>query len=94
MFLAYWPVLGFVVALVLVAVFTVLFLASRVCRMARHEALPERPLQSYLPETVSPIVQDFVLGFGSFLPGFGFAWKIKISFYACLMLSFLSTLHL
>ena len=53
MFIAYWPVLGFVVGLVLAAVFTALLMASRVCR-ARHEALPERPLQSYLPETVSP----------------------------------------
>ena len=53
MFMAYWPVLGFVVGLVLAAVFTALLMASRVCR-ARHEALPERPLQSYLPETVSP----------------------------------------
>ena len=60
MFIAYWPVLGFVVGLVLVAVFTALLLASRVCR-ARHETLPERPLQSYLPETVSPIVKG--LGF-------------------------------
>ena len=50
--MAYWPVLGFVVGLVLAAVFAALLVASRVCR-ARHEALPERPLQSYLPETVS-----------------------------------------
>ena len=62
MFIAYWPVLGFVVGLVLVAVFTVLALASRVCR-TRHETLPERPLQSYLPETVSPIVKGLCLGF-------------------------------
>ena len=70
MFVAYWPVLGFVVGLVLVALFTVLALASRVCR-TRHETLPERPLQSYLPETVSPVSKGlFVcLGFGSFLLG-------------------------
>jgi len=50
MFIAYWPVLGFVVGLVLVAVFTALLMAGRVCR-ARHETLPERPLSSYLPDT-------------------------------------------
>ena len=50
--MAYWPVLGLVVGLVLAAVFAALLVASRACR-ARHEALPERPLQSYLPETVS-----------------------------------------
>ena len=51
--MAYWPVLGLVVGLVLAAVFAALLVASRVCR-ARHEALPERPLQTYLPDTVSP----------------------------------------
>ena len=51
MFLAYWPVLGLVVGLVLAAVFTVLLLAGRVCR-ARHECLPERDISTYLPESV------------------------------------------
>jgi hypothetical protein len=60
MFLPYWPVLSLVVGLVLVAIFIVLGLAGKVCR-ARHEALPDRSVDSYLPEAdryVSEAEQD------------------------------------
>ena len=76
MFLAYWPVLGFVVGLVLVAVFTSLLMASRVCR-ARHETLPERPLQSYLPDTVSP---DYSRVAWTYLSGLRFSFRLGPGF--------------
>ena len=86
MFIAYWPVLGFVVGLVLVAVFTALLMAGRVCR-ARHETLPERPLSSYLPDTVSPVLKGLCLVSVRFFPVLG-----QIVWFACLLLSVFSLL--
>ncbi len=59
-----------VVSLILAAVFLTLFLSGKVCR-ARSVALPERPLDTYLPEQVrrrtTLILQ--MCTFPLFLPG-------------------------
>ena len=52
MFLVYWPVLALAVALILLAALLVVRLAGSLCPNARHSPLPERPLQTYLPEQV------------------------------------------
>ena len=60
MFLAYWPVLAFVAALIVSSIFLTLFLADKICR-ARHRALPERSLESYLPQQVRYINQNKIV---------------------------------
>lgn len=51
MFAAYWPVMAFVAAIVLI--FAVLSVSlGKLCR-ARLDPLPERDLTTYLPEDVS-----------------------------------------
>lgn len=49
MFLGYWPFVALVGALVLLLVAAVLRFADTIFRV-RHTALPERSLESYLPE--------------------------------------------
>ncbi len=52
------------VTVILVGVFLTLFVAEKVCRGAvRHKALPERPLDTYLPEQVQKknTFEDFVV---------------------------------
>ncbi len=54
MFIPYWPVLALVVSLILVAIFLTLLVSEKVCRRGvRHGALPERPLDTYLPDQVT-----------------------------------------
>lgn len=49
MFSTYWPVLTLVSSLIIIAVFVTLKLAGRLCG-ARHQPLPERHIDTYLPE--------------------------------------------
>lgn len=57
MFHLYWPVIALVAAFAIVAIVLVLMLGGRLCgaNWVRTEALPDRPLKTYLPETVCPI---------------------------------------
>ena len=57
MFAAYWPVMAFVAAIVLVLAFLSLSL-GKMCG-ARTEPLPERDLTTYLPEDVSIDIINF-----------------------------------
>ena len=54
MFHLYWPVIALVAAVVIVVVVLVLMLGGRICgnTLVRTEALPDRPLKTYLPDTV------------------------------------------
>lgn len=53
MFHVYWPVIALVAAFVLIATVLMLMLGGRLCggRCARIEALPDRPLKTYLPDS-------------------------------------------
>lgn len=52
MFHLYWPVIALVASVVITVIILVLMLGGRVCRsLVRTEALPDRPLKTYLPET-------------------------------------------
>lgn len=53
MFHLYWPVIALVAAVTIVAIVLVLMLGGRLCgdRWVRTNALPDRPLKTYLPET-------------------------------------------
>ena len=50
MFLAYWPTLSLVSALILVSIVVMLKFADKICR-ARHTTLPERSLNTYLQDS-------------------------------------------
>ena len=54
MFHLYWPVAALVAAFVIVSTVLLLMLGGRLCggRCARTDALPDRPLKTYLPESV------------------------------------------
>ena len=55
MFHLYWPVIALVAAVAIVLVVLVLMLGGRLCgnTLVRTEALPDRPLKTYLPDTVT-----------------------------------------
>jgi hypothetical protein len=59
MFHLYWPVIALVAAVTIVAIVLVLMLGGRLCgdRWVRTNALPDRPLKTYLPETVMPMMK-------------------------------------
>jgi len=53
MFHLYWPVAALVAAFVIISSVLLLMLGGRLCggRCARTDALPDRPLKTYLPES-------------------------------------------
>ena len=59
MFHVYWPVIALVASFVLISTVLLLMLGGRMkcCgkKCGRTEALPDRPLKTYLPETVGYI---------------------------------------
>ena len=69
MFHLYWPVMALVAATVLVVVLLVLMLGgrTRLCgrNCIRTDALPDRPLKTYLPEKLSLITVLLQIKHGS-----------------------------
>ena len=54
MFHLYWPVIALVAAFVLIVSVLLLMMGGRMCsgKCARLDALPDRPLKTYLPDSV------------------------------------------
>ena len=59
MFAIYWPVMAFMASIVLVLALIALSM-GKLCR-ARTDPLPERDLNTYLPENVSLLKRPFLL---------------------------------